>query len=170
MTTFTGVIHRDNFDAFLDIVLPQLLSPASARRTSSASRTSSSTRSKQDLRNNNEEELGKEQLQNVVFAGTPYGHTVLGTVAGIEAITLDDVKKFVDANYNAGERRGRPLRRLSRATLVPRLTREPGRAARRARRSPAPAAVKGRAPQGLEVEIIKKDTRATAISLGHPSR
>ena len=49
----------------------------------------------QDLRANNEEELGKERLQANLFAGTPYGHPSLGTVAGIEAITLDDVKDFV---------------------------------------------------------------------------
>src|SRR5205085_1847821 len=28
--------------------------------------------------------------------------------------------------------------------------------------------IAGAQPQGLEVEIIKKDTRATAISMGHP--
>jgi zinc protease len=55
----------------------------------------------QDLRASNDEELGKEELQNVIFAGNGYGHTPLGTLAGIKAITLDDVKKFVDENYNA---------------------------------------------------------------------
>jgi zinc protease len=29
-------------------------------------------------------------------------------------------------------------------------------------------AIKGRMPNGLEVEIVKKETRATAISMGHP--
>ena len=33
---------------------------------------------------------------------------------------------------------------------------------------PAPAGVVGRAPSGLEVEIVQKETRATAISFGHP--
>ena len=48
----------------------------------------------QDLRSNNEEELGKERLQTNIFRGTPYGHVALGTVAGLHAITLDDVKAF----------------------------------------------------------------------------
>ena len=56
--------------------------PATGRRTSAASRTPSSTRSTVDLRSNNEEELAKERLQADVFAGTPYAHPVLGTVAG----------------------------------------------------------------------------------------
>src|SRR5690606_4553268 len=55
-----------------------------------------------DLRSNNEEELGKEWLQNRIFAGTPYGHAVLGTVEGLQAITLEDVKAFVRQHYTAG--------------------------------------------------------------------
>jgi len=33
---------------------------------------------------------------------------------------------------------------------------------------PAPAGVAGRAPKGLAVDIVAKETRATAISFGHP--
>ena len=53
----------------------------------------------QDLRSNNEEELGKERLQTNIFRGTPYGHVALGTVAGLNAITLDDVKQFAKQMY-----------------------------------------------------------------------
>ena len=53
----------------------------------------------QDLRSDNEEELGKERLQANIFRGTPYGHVALGTVAGINAITLDDVKQFARTMY-----------------------------------------------------------------------
>jgi zinc protease len=55
-----------------------------------------------DLKDNNEEEFGKERLQTNVFAGTPYGHPVLGTVKGIESITLDDVKAFYRQAYTQG--------------------------------------------------------------------
>ena len=55
-----------------------------------------------DLRSNNEEELGKEWLQTRLFAGTGYGHTTLGTVAGLESITLDDVKSFIRRQYTTG--------------------------------------------------------------------
>src|SRR5688500_12492664 len=57
---------------------------------------------KQDLIANNEEELGKERLQTNIFAGTPYAHPVQGTIAGIQAIALDDVRKFVRDNYTQG--------------------------------------------------------------------
>src|SRR5262249_28389518 len=33
---------------------------------------------------------------------------------------------------------------------------------------PSPAKVAGRKPEGIEVEILQKETRATAISFGHP--
>ena len=41
-------------------------------------------------------------LQNRLFDGTPYGHAVLGTVAGLKAITLDDVKAFARQYYTTG--------------------------------------------------------------------
>ncbi|HEX6159628.1 MAG TPA: insulinase family protein, partial [Thermoanaerobaculia bacterium] len=101
MTTFTGVVHRDNVDRFLDVVLPQLLTPGFRDEDFQRLRDQQLNSLKQDLRNNNEEELGKEHLWATVFAGTPYGHTNLGTIAGLQSITIDDVKKFVADNYNA---------------------------------------------------------------------
>ena len=46
------------------------------------------------LRGNNDEELGKWTLQAELYQGHPYGHPDRGTVAGLKAITLDDVKAF----------------------------------------------------------------------------
>ena len=57
---------------------------------------------RQDLRTSNEEELAKERLQTNIFRGTPYGHPVLGTMTGLQAITLDDVKAFVRNHYTRG--------------------------------------------------------------------
>jgi len=169
MTTFTGVAHKDNLDRFLGIVLPQLLTPGFREDDFQRLKDQQLNALKQDLRNNNEEELGKEQLQNVVFAGTPYGHTVLGTVAGLESITLDDVKRFVDANYNASN----VVVGLSGdypPALVERLTADlsalGGGSEEQALAQLSP--IKGAAANGLDVTIVKKDTRATALSLGHP--
>jgi len=169
MTTFTGVVHKDNLDGFLGIVMPQLLTPGFREDDFQRLKDQQINTLKQDLRNNNEEELGKEQLQNVVFAGTPYGHTVLGTIAGLESITLDDVKKFVDEHYNASN----VVVGLSGdypATLVARITDELGSLGGGKEETALAAlpAIKGLAPTGLQVEIIKKETRATAISMGHP--
>jgi zinc protease len=169
MTTFTAVVHRDNIDKFLPVVLPQILAPGFRDEDFQRLKDQQLNALQQDLRSNNEEELGKEQLQNVVFEGTPYGHTVLGTVAGLKAITLDDVKAFIAGNYNAtnvvvGLSGDYP------DTLVKRLTTDLGSlgAGEEEQSIAQLPAIKGAQPSGLEVQIVKKDTRATAISMGHP--
>ena len=89
----------------------------------------------------------------------------LGTVAGINAITLDDVKQFAKTMYTvanltigvAGDAPGDLVK-----SLQGRLAQLPaGPAAAR-------VAVEGVRPSGIEVEILEKDTRATAISFGFP--
>lgn len=121
---------------------------------------------KQDLRADNEEELGKERLQQNLFAGTPYGHTTLGSVAGIEAITPDDVRAFwksahTRANLTVGINGDAP------DELVARLKAELGKLPA-GPTLPPPYGVAAKRPRGIEVEIIQKETRATAISFGHP--
>ncbi|HEX9983295.1 MAG TPA: pitrilysin family protein [Thermoanaerobaculia bacterium] len=169
MTTFTGVVHKDNWKKFAAIVLPMLLDPGFREEDFKRIKDAQLNGLKQDLRNNNEEELGKEELQNVIFNGTPYGHTVRGTVAGIESITLDDVKKFIAANYT----RGNLVVGLSgdysediRKQLETSLAKLPAGTAATTIASAKPFAADQ--PNGLELTIIKKDTRATAISMGHP--
>ena len=165
MTTFTGSIHRDNWKAFLDIVLPQLLEPGLREDDFRRLKDAQLNALKEDLRSNNEEELGKERLQTNLFAGTPYGHPAVGTVAGLEAITLDDVRKFISSAYSranltlgaAGDLPEEMLARLEQeAAKLP------------AGKKSDVTRVAARTPSGLEVEIIEKETRATAISFGHP--
>jgi zinc protease len=166
MTTFTGVVHRNNWRAFLDVALPMLSDPGFREDDFRRLRDRQLNALKDDLRSNNEEELGKERLQANVFAGTPYGHPSLGTVAGIEAITLEDVKAFVRSAYTRAnltlglsgevpdEMRARLPQELARLPDGPALGAPPG--------------VVGRMPAGREVEIVEKDTRAVAISFGYP--
>jgi zinc protease len=166
MTTFTGTIHKDNWNQFLDIALPQLLAPGfredDFRRLKDAQKNALVL----DLKDNNEEEFGKERLQANVFAGTPYGHPVLGTVKGIESITLDDVKNFYRQAYAQGALHvgisGDVSPEMS-AQLKTRLAALPEGAG-----LPRITPPQGRKPQGLDVEIIEKNTRATAISFGLP--
>jgi zinc protease len=165
MTTFTGIIHRDNWRKFVDIALPQLLDPGYREEDFQRLKDSQSNALIQDLRSNNEEELGKERLQQNIFAGTPYAHPVLGTVSGIASITLEDVRNFISRHYTTGNLTvgiaGDAPAELASALRVELSSLPAGK-------SPAPANFRGRMPSGMEVEIIEKDTRATAISFGHP--
>lgn len=166
MTTFTGTIHRDNWSQFLDIALPQLLEPGfrddDFRRLKDAQKNALTL----DLKDNNEEEFGKERLQTNVFAGTPYGHPVLGTVAGIDAITLDDVRAFYRKAYTQGALHVGVAGDASPAMIAQLKARLAGLPAGAGLAQIA--APQGRMPQGLDVEIVEKNTRATAISFGLP--
>lgn len=166
MTTFTGSIHKDNFNRFMDIAMPMLLSPGFREEDFRRLKDAQKNALQLDLKDNNEEEFGKERLQTNVFAGTPYGHPVLGTARGIESITLDDVKAFYRQAYTQGALRVGISGDVSDemiASLKQALARLPDGAG-----LPRTAVPQGRKPNGLEVEIIEKNTRATAISLGLP--
>jgi zinc protease len=165
MTTFTGIVHRDAWQTFFSTVLPQLLDPGFRESDFTRLKEAQLNALVQDLRSNNEEELGKERLQANIFRGTPYGHVALGTIAGITAITLDDVKQFAKTMYTrdnlrvgvSGDAPDEMLRTLqARVASLPQ-----GPAAPR-------VAVAGRMPSGIDVEILQKETRATAISFGFP--
>jgi zinc protease len=169
MTTFTGSIHRDNWRPFLDITLPMLLDPAFGESDFKRVKDGQLNALRQDLRSANEEELAKERLQTNIFRGTPYAHPVLGTVSGVESITLDDVKAFVKNQYTRGNLMlgingdipPAMVETFQHALMaLPAGTPAPGPLAR--------AAIVGTRPSGMEVEIIQKDTRATAISFGLP--
>jgi len=166
LTTFTGRIHRDNWHNFLHINLDQLVKPGFRDDDFKRLKEQQLTALTQDLRSNNEEELGKERLQADVFAGTPYAHPALGTVAGINAITLDDVKRFAAEHYTRGNLT------IGMSGDIPNGFSEVTRAILGALpASGAPTArvvVTGTRPSGLNVEIIRKDTRSTAISFGLP--
>jgi zinc protease len=166
LATFTASIHKDNWHEFLHIVLDQLAKPGYRADDFQRLKDRQLTALTQDLRSNNEEELGKERLQTNVFAGTRYGHPALGTVAGIKAITLDDVKGFIRERYTLGDLKvglsGDVPNGFVQVTSAILANLPVGKPAPRA------AAFTPKRPQGMEVEIIRKDTRSTAISFGLP--
>lgn len=166
LTTFTAVIHKDNWKILADAALPQLVDPGFREEDFKRLKDQQRNALTQNLRSFNEEELAKERLQENLFAGTPYGHTVLGTVAGINAIALDDVKAFAKAAYTrAGLIPG--ISGAAPAEFVDRLKADLGRLPG-GPALPAPAGAVARMPKGIQVEILQKETRATAISFGVP--
>ncbi|MDQ1833826.1 M16 family metallopeptidase [Massilia scottii] len=166
MTTFTGSIHKDNWKQYLTVAMPQLVSPGFREEDFRRLKDSLKNALLVDLKDNNEEELGKERLQTNVFAGTPYAHPVLGTAKGIDAITLDDVRDFYKKAYTQAAVRVGISGDVSddmTAALKQALAKLPAGAG-----LPVTTAPVARMPNGLEVEIIEKNTRATALSFGLP--
>lgn len=164
VTTFSGSVHKDKWNEFIQIALPQLLTPGFREEDFKRLKDAQKNALVLDLKDNNEEEFAKERLQTRVFAGTPYAHPVLGTVKGIEAITLDDVRQFWKQAYTQGALKvgiSGDVSEAMQTSLKQALVKLPAGAG-------LPAIVKpvSKVAPGLQVEIIEKNTRATGISIG----
>lgn len=165
MTVFHGTTHVDNLEAYYEIISGMLLDPGFREEDFSRVKDDTLNYIKVTLRQNNEEELGKEVLYLDIYEGRPYGHLNSGTLAGVEKITLADVKKFYKDHY-------------TRANLVVGMAggfsmEFYGRAKKDFEKLPAgnPSKVdlpKPKTIEGRHLTVIKKETRAAAISLGFP--
>ena len=99
MTTLTGRTHADNLEAFFQLLQDAYLRPALAEDDFERLRSDQRNYLEKTLRFASDEELGKAALTEFIFEGTPYRHPLAGTLAGLSAITLDDVKAFYRDHY-----------------------------------------------------------------------
>ncbi len=100
MTTVSGRTHRDNLQTFFALFQEAYLKPAFSTEDFERLRSNQLNYLEKTLRFASDEELGKAALTDFVFADTPYRHPVAGTVAGLNAITVDDVREFYRSHYN----------------------------------------------------------------------
>jgi zinc protease len=164
MTVFTGISHRDNAGTFFDLLSDALVSPGFRPDDFERLRDRAVNEIEKTLRYSSDEELGKATLYGAVYAGTPYGHLIDGSVASLKAITAADVRAFYQQYYTKenvviglagsfedsmpalvqGDLQGLP-------SGIP--THPP---------KPEPKAITGR-----HVTIVEKPGVSTAISFGH---
>ncbi len=165
MTVFTGTTHKDNLNRYYEIVSGMLLQPGWDEEDFSRVKTNVLNAIREGLRNNNDEELGKEVLYEMIYEDHPYGHLNMGHLASVEALTLEDVKAFYKEHYNranlvlgmAGDFSDAFVERVKRdMAVLPEGT---------ASTIDIAAAPK---PNGLDAVIVQKETRGTAISFGFP--
>lgn len=166
MTLFEGTTHRENLEAFYAILRSMLLDPGWREDDFRRIKDETINFLRIQLRSNNEEELGKEFLYLQIYKNHPYGHHNAGTLASLESLTLDDLKAFYKANYQDGNvviglAGGFPEPFLRKAesdfsAALPDGVPEPVVA-------PQP-----KRANKLRINIIQKETRATAISFGFP--
>lgn len=165
MTVLMGTTHKDNLSAYYEIISQQLLSPGWNEDDFRRVKTNIINAIKIGLRDNNEEELGKEMLYEMIYRNHPYGHLNLGHIQTLENITIDDVKAFYKQHYTranlvfglAGDYGDAFLQRVYKD-----LSRLPEGTPSKLN-LPEPEAI-----EGLEAAIIQKPTRSTAISFGFP--
>lgn len=91
-TAFVGRVHQDNLPRFFDIFSDVLLEPRFDEKEFARIRSDFVNNIRNNLRGQDDELLGKVALDAMIYEGTPYAHYVGGTVQGLEAITLEDVK------------------------------------------------------------------------------
>ena len=165
MTTFVGTIHRDNIERYAAILEDSILRPKFADDDFQRHRRDAEDEISKSLRGNDDEELGKETLNVMLYGGTPYGHPQAGTVDGLKAITLDDVKSFYRTRFT------RDRLTIGLAGGYPAPFAEAFAAAfDPLPASGAPAAVlpPQAALEKTSVLLVEKDARANAVSIGAP--
>jgi len=165
MTVFTGLVHRDNLDAYYALFRNALLAPAFHEDDFNRIKAQRLNALERGRRYSRDEELSKQLLYAMAYEGTPYAHPEEGYVSSVRSITLDDVKAFHAAHYVrnnivAGIGGGYPDGFA--ATLRADIDTLPGRSVTR------PAVPTPKTPEGVKVLIVEKPTEASAISFGHP--
>jgi zinc protease len=160
---FTGTVHRDNLDAFASLLADQILTPRFSSEDFTRLKQDSLDAITKTLRGNDDEDLGKQALGTLIYAGHPYGHPTPGTVAGLSALGLDDVKRFYAEHFTqdrllVGVAGGYP--ESFPAAFAARFAVLPTTGKARAELAPPPARV------GMDVLLVEKQSLGNAISMG----
>jgi zinc protease len=165
MSVFVGTTHVDNLQKYYALIRQMLLNPGFREDDFSRLKEDALNFLKVTLREGNDEELGKEELYNRIYAQHPYGHHNVGSIRALEKLTVSDLKRFYQSNYTRaniviGLAGGYPPAFLEQVqkdfAVLP---------------SGELNLQKFRQPDldpGMHIEIVKRDTRSTAISMGFP--
>jgi zinc protease len=162
---FEGTVHRDNLTKFADLLADQILTPRFADDDFTRNRQDALDYVTKTLRGNADEDLGKQALATAMYDAHPYGRPSQGTVAGLNAITLDDVRKLYASHFArdrlvVGAAGGYP--EGFGETFAARFKTLPAKAPPFRKLPPAPV------PRRNQVIIVEKEARAHAISIGRP--
>lgn len=166
MLRLSGVVHHDNLAAWYGLVREMLLEPGFREDDFRRLKQQQINGIRVSLRGNNDEELGKEALYEMVYgAGHPYGRLNYGHVGDVESITLDDVRAYyreritraglkvgLSGDYGDAfkQRLLRDLATLPAGESRPMQVPQPALATRRGAR------------------IVQKETTSVAVSFGWP--
>lgn len=100
VTTLSMTVPREVLETFVkQILAPMLATPRFAEDEVARLRNEASTFLTGALRYTMTEMLGLETLDNYIYAGTPMGHSIAGSVQGLAAIDAADVRGFFNAHY-----------------------------------------------------------------------
>jgi zinc protease len=168
MTVFSGTTHADNLEKYYALIREMLLDPGFREDDFQRLKEEAINYLKNSLRGGNDEELGKEVLYTMIYPAThSYGHQNMGAVSTLEKMTVQDVRDFYRTHY-------------TRSNLVIGLaggypTQFPQRVDADFAKLPTSAIdqftaklAQPRLAPGLKIQIVQRETRSTAVSLGFP--
>jgi zinc protease len=165
MTVFSGTTHADNLERYYGLISQMLLDPGFREDDFNRLKKEALNFLSVTLRDANDEELGKEELYNTIYAGHPYGHHNVGRVSSLQKLTLDNVRQFYKSNYTRanlviGLAGGFP------SEFPEKLQSDFAKLAEGKAAQPKIAAPKLKT--GTAMKLVQRQTRSTAISLGFP--
>lgn len=165
MVVLRGQVHKDNLMAYYQLFRDAILSPAFKQEDFDRLKTDQFNYVSKSLRFNDDEELGKEVLNAMIFKDHPYGHPEMGTVSSVQSVTLDDVKNFYKQQFGrdnvwigvAGSYTDELVVQIKKDFASLSETSSAGK------KLPEPAKIESR-----HATLVGKDAPATAMSFGFP--
>ena len=164
ITTFMGQVHQDHLEKFYKLMSELLLQPRFDPSDFSRLKDEALNYIQNSLRSQNDEELGKQSLNALLFENHPYGKLDVGTVQGLTSITLDDVKEYyktmyTQANLWVGIAGGYPASLVE--TIKSDFSALPAGSFQEVALSAAEPI------KDMEVMVVEKPTRAYGVSMGY---
>lgn len=163
-TTFFADVHRDHVQKMVQILGDIVAHPRFDAAEFARLRDAAINDVDKRLRQGDDENLGKEALQELMFRGHAYGRLTLGHVADLRKLTLDDVKKqaarvFTRDRLTIGVAGGYTPDVVEKLKAAVAVLPEKG----------APLVeIALQQPHKPRVRIVEKDTASTAVSIGIP--
>jgi zinc protease len=168
MSVFSGSTHIDNLDKYYALIREMLLDPGFRDDDFKRLKEDAINYLKTSLRGGNDEELGKEVLYTMIYPSThSYGHQNMGAIGALEKLTIKDVRDFYQTNYTkmnlvvglaGGYPSGFPKQVESDFAKLPSGAID----------QPQAKLSRPKLDSGTKIEIVQRETRSTAISLGFP--
>jgi zinc protease len=164
LTVFSGEVHRDHVARYLPLLVAAIATPRWDVKEFARLRDDALQDIEKRLRTSDDENLGKAALDALLYAGHPYAHYAGGSVSGLKAIGLEDVKAHAAQVFT----QDRMLIGLAGAVddaltdgLKRGLSALPGKGAE-LRVLPKPV------DKGPKVLLVAKEASSVAVSMGYP--
>lgn len=165
VTVISGRVHKDNWQKYYQLLKEAVLEPAFKQDDFARIKNQTLNYLENILRYSSDEELGKQVLNQFIFEGTAYGHPEAGLIESVKKLTLEDVKAFYKSYFTRDNLTiglgGAITDQLAAAVKKDLYTLPKSAGIRHPEVNPPTI-------DGLQVQLVEKETGSTAISFGFP--